>query len=964
MNLKNRKNKQPDPFESFKQIDLFKEGLEPIRRELSKSEDGNQKGGNVYGRSHVQALCSYLLQTGAPKETHLYIYEQLLSKCTFFEPLRKTYLELLTTSPYYEELRTIPNIDGFRYSTLDKQCKLHEGLLAMTTEEAAQKPLIRVFAPHFADKPRYLKQTIAQEIMEGKNLQNHYKRFNPRHNVAKASLDSYSIHFKQMPGHPMMDYAVHALNERIFGEGTPSVELLRFEIEGEDLPIPVLASTTLGDYSLGQAIEKDIHLYHPSFTKQLLLDLLTKPGDGRASNRVVGKDGFISSIDNEVSFVEPTIRTMFGFRKTQFSSVLFCLEDTLLHADTLEKFCQCQPDHILHEWVKELESKEEEFLALFPEEDMRKRLYKHDPENPFHVELLLREGTLIALYLQWFHLRNALATYLSAAIPAENESKSLDNKELANENSRKDDSEVVELKKDKPSVGISDLGEEKKFSPQDLLKELITIRPENLCDKNLIGERVYKAYISQKKLPPLKRLEAITEEKESLPTKQAHQASLGKTPQFHDIQKRKQFSIEEAKKEIFAIHLKAWTNEISLTQDGEAVHVNLRGVSTERAALILKSMTALLAYQEPPKHVTIVGTRALAGKTLAPFLRESLTYLNLSECSSLNASDLQAIAKCPNLKYLYLSKCTGIKKFADIESKKDTPIKFPMLKKLDLEACNLQALQIEAPNLKVIKAAENPSLETVTLHIPFTSVVTLEKEYALPKGVSFFDQKDWETYFGEVESAVYPDFLTLIDILSRRRCCLILMPNRVNGEPFHLNTLKKVLDTQKAGYKLEFKSDINYDDISGTHYDSISEENYNDILEEFGTEGKGPQWVLISRVSQDFHYPSYCKAYTSINFSIDSSKRSNWQYATVLQVATAILTYVKSGEEVYLNRAAYFGLQRPEEPVATLRPNELGAPHLGAVLFIAFRHTGCISKIIEDDAGYYQYREISLRLIN
>ena len=90
---------------------------------------------------------------------------------------------------------------------------------------------------------------------------------------------------------------------------------------------PVLASQTVTGRGLKEVLTQTVtpKFNQDQLTEMLFLGLLTRPGDAKASNFIYTDTNQVVSIDNDVSFVEPLVKTSTG-QTVNFSSILHCLD--------------------------------------------------------------------------------------------------------------------------------------------------------------------------------------------------------------------------------------------------------------------------------------------------------------------------------------------------------------------------------------------------------------------------------------------------------------------------------------------------------------------------------------------------------------------------------------------------------------------------------------------------------------
>ena len=421
---------------------------------------------------------SYLIWQGAPLSQHEKFYRTLSQKI-ILEPLRELYLSTLFEGEIYDHLTTIPNRAGVRRATHIEQSKLREQLLSVT--QADPSP-VAIQAPFFKGE-RYLKPGLISILLDAEgNLIKQYS--DSLHPVVRLEADGVDLHLKQKPSHPMQEYAVYTLTSRLTGTGVPPSELVRFQVNLSGIPLktyPVLISQTIVGENFKDALRKNPHLQvdQEQLTDLLLLGLLTRPGDARAANFIFTPSRGVYSIDNDVSFVEPLVKTPLG-QTVNFCSILHCLDRQPLHAASLKRWSQLSPDLIFAGWIEELVEKEKEYFSLFSEPE-RKKLYEEDLKLQFTPQLLLRAGTITTLYTQLFR--------------------------------------------------IQDLNQHSLLDSLSLLNHLIILTMQGTTQN--LGERLYKAYAhGYAKTHPSERLKGATDRKQeaSLTTPQALKASIRESP--------------------------------------------------------------------------------------------------------------------------------------------------------------------------------------------------------------------------------------------------------------------------------------------------------------------------------------------------------------------------------------------------------------------------------------------------
>ncbi|MGZ6298272.1 MAG: putative nucleotidyltransferase substrate binding domain-containing protein, partial [Parachlamydiaceae bacterium] len=525
----------------------------------------------------MRQIAFYLRDSNCPAKKHLSFFSQLSGLPN--DSLRTIYFEIVKETPVGKALLEIPNASGLCLRFIEEQKKLKQDLLFLTQTEPSD---VAVFLPGSKNHV-YLKPTVAQKLIEGKNLKAQYD--NSAHRVCRLQLQgerTIDLHFKQKPAHPLMEYAIHNLTSRIAGKLTPPTLLVRFEIGGQCVPI-LVSQTLSGSFpSPGQRLDSQ------QWTWMLLASILTHPGDGRVSNYIVNGQK-IYCVDNDISFVEPVVASTWG-RKVQFCSALFCLQplDTPLDPKVLERFLALDSEAILDGWIEDVIQKEQEYTSLFNEKE-RRQLFQEDPDNAFTTTILFRQGALANLNLQFWRLQNLIQ------------------------------------KKETITAG-------------DLLQELISIKEE------AIGTYIYKAYAKAMTLPFPKRLLHVTSRKQesSLTSTQYHKACLGKIPTLQEIEQGRSYSPEKAREELFFTLLQRCSSHATLKKQHNvfSIEANFKELQdAQRQTLVLKALGAQ-ALAKKPKSVILQHATQLDASLLTPFLHKELQILDLRYCSRLSDNAL------------------------------------------------------------------------------------------------------------------------------------------------------------------------------------------------------------------------------------------------------------------------------------------------------------------------------------
>ena len=478
----------------------------------------------------------------------------------------------------------------------------------------------------------------------------------------------------------MQEYAVYSLTSRLSGDGAPASTLIRFDVElsGCKKSYPVLISKTVAGTNLKEVLAKQPNktFDQEHLTHQLLLGLLTHPGDGRASNFIVTGQGKLICIDNDVSFVEPIVKARMG-HTIHFTSVLHCLTATPLKQSVLEEWSKLSPDLILAGWIEDLMKREEAYTSLFSP-DERKKLYEEDPNLQFTSQLLVKAGMITTLYTQLTLLQK--------------------------------------LYQNPPANGL------------DLLKHLIVLSSDN-AGTNAIGPLLHRSYEKHLSKPtPGQMLQAATGRIDtSITTPRAFEAALGKPPTIEQIEKKESFSLEKLREEFLAFTLLRQEG-VLLTQKGSqgSLQVDFSKITKEgqpdleRQELMLRGLQLLFgrpeeSYKGKPQKITLAHCAVLTAEKLVPFLHKDLTYLDVRGSSV--ESMPPEIEACP-LNELYLTGCKKLTSLGRRPTLFNTPLNIPTIEILHIDNCpQLTSVLLDNNRdlLKEFKANDNPKLTKVAL---------------------------------------------------------------------------------------------------------------------------------------------------------------------------------------------------------------------------------------------------------
>ena len=328
----------------------------------------------------------------------------------------------------------------------------------------------------------------------------------------------------------------------------------------------------------------------------------------------------------------------------------------------------------------------------------------------------------------------------------------------------------------------------------------------------------------------------------------------------------------------------------------------------EKQRYIIKCLSWIFDdQQKKPVSIILTNCVVLTDKKLRPFWHNNLRYLDF-RYSSVNTDILGKIShQCKNLKKLYLSKCDQLEAVASKWFNLKDPLNFPGLKILHVARCaRLKIVNIDAPNLRFLKANNNAKLEKISSsllpsaelnidncpllgNIPFSPKPMVQDEASTSIA---FGKAEWGKYFGDI--GIEPPLPLNIEKILNEPCSfwpdkkvkethlLVLIPNTVNGKPFTMNYLGELIQKLKSGFS--------------TKYDYYG--NY--VREAIGDKSYPSHWVLMTR---DIIPGSRGRGYKGCRDMVSSYSKNtgiSYELPHLLEATASILMhYVKTGERLY-----------------------------------------------------------------
>lgn len=631
---------------------------------------------------------------------HLKYYQQLTNTPYRKNELRFLYLQTLAghNSPHIARLADISDVKGIRCSYRNRQHFLRKAIERIPQSKTMQKDdrgiSVKV-TTSWAGGARYLNSAVIGKLLKDDGRM---RKCDPDsiHNV--FYLESPALHFKEEPFEPLMEYAIHDLSYRVGGYVTPTVELVRFDVNvnGESISYPVLVSETITGVSLKKALLVQAKCDQAQWTRMFIATLLIRPGDGRSSNYIVTAMGQVFCVDNDISFVEPLTSNAWRGKTIHFCSALFCLFSSFeLDKAVLQEFIRVDSSSLLTAWLEEIISKEKVWLGLFSEqeqkqlfEDSNKVLtHRFEERKGCRLNILLREGTLAHLDLQILSLQKFL----------------------------------------KP---IIERGQS--ITAHQLLEQLISLKHDETTTVTT-GRYVAQSYQRSMSRNTFDlRLQDIVnrDTRHSILSSQFDMISLGGAPEYEKVKNRTLFSPELARKELFRTLLRQNSSLLvfkeGISEDSlDSFYGNFdESISESRQSIILAAIAYFIFLMEKkPSVITIENCVALTSEFLSPLLHEGVISLTIIKCP--NIRDVSMLVKlCPNLQKLRFIDCEKLERIGSLsyfpafigKYWNTYPDRMLKLQSLEVRHCDLFRMVIlRSYELKRVVLKDLPTLEVVEI---------------------------------------------------------------------------------------------------------------------------------------------------------------------------------------------------------------------------------------------------------
>jgi small GTP-binding protein len=284
-----------------------------------------------------------------------------------------------------------PAVNGQRLAVMQEQKIWEDNLNAKLLTSTPDKnfPLIKVSTASMATG--YLQKEIIQQLLNGGwidkagKFQLQLKEMSQtkgRHLVIRIDISNFSFYLKIFPEMPGMEYAAGSLARLLIGRGMPLIEIARFEVNQEIYP--VLLSQTIRGQSLDEILHQKNNLLALDkrlFGEMALLTMMLNPEDGKPDNFILTAEklkkqqGIIMGllcIDNDRSFYPATIEEEDNFT-ILVKSVIYCFDEMKdsIHPAIREQILNMDAYQVLSTWLDDLVKKDQAIRQLFGEKELK-----------------------------------------------------------------------------------------------------------------------------------------------------------------------------------------------------------------------------------------------------------------------------------------------------------------------------------------------------------------------------------------------------------------------------------------------------------------------------------------------------------------------------------------------------------------------------------------------------------------
>lgn len=482
----------------------------------------------------------------------------------------------------------------------------------------------------------------------------------------------------------------------LLGEKQAFPVLISENVPGET---PYSSGVSLTDHWQDTEIERSIH--RDSFSRQMVMTLITRPHDEKPDNLLLTplKDGTyaIAKIDLDQLFAKP-IQQKQGQIEIGVCSALFCMGEmyTTISPELVAEMRSCDPSDMLRHWLLILKEEDKQLTRMFSNTEQQ-ALFVADAEQPIITRMNLIKGLIPELFETLTQIKR-----------------------------------VVTINPQITHLGL-----------------LEAIYPE-------LG-RYYRLKLKESR-SPLRRFESLAEEKYEIVHAETNAHVYFKTTcttkaalegQGYDL--TKEISVQVESPEVALETLNSICHKANRILDirtqimaGSFEEFNqlhlmslqqevIASIDWESCDLVQQGHVLTVMQGKYFLQLNFKGCKALTKDKLMPIIMAcpQLQKLDLENCQlTLLYADIVDLARgCRQLTYLNLSgnQIQHMTNYTWLGSA--TPIKFPKLSQLKLNACELlETIHIHAPNLARLSATGAVKLTSVQTGSQILIHLNLDRE--------------------------------------------------------------------------------------------------------------------------------------------------------------------------------------------------------------------------------------------
>ncbi|MBW8308037.1 MAG: hypothetical protein K0M45_00085 [Candidatus Paracaedibacteraceae bacterium] len=589
----------------------------------------------------------------------------------------------------------------------------------------------------------------------------------PAHHIAQEPREVFYVEseghkafIKFYPALVGLEESIGELTRRVIGFGAPHGELFRFP-DGR----PAWISHAIPGQTLQSVLTNNpqqlSQLDPVSTTKMILMAMLINPEDGKPANYIVEplpdnpRLYRLVSPDNDQGLVpafiksKPQAASLFRNQEivVQVKTILYCLDlmKQPIPEETRQTFLSHDPLALMKDWIGNMHAHSKRYESLYPNSQESWKIFQ---EKQCFLGIPFQAGMISHLYSKWERLQDYLAQENLRLTPFE----------LLNKLEPRLANRYREVFQQKDTTWEGFVWVDGPFY-QKKEGSWSTLTPSGsiLTSQSIpLQEPIMGAICQGKSLGPIQALQELTtliKQKGRSGLSLEHMASDYAREQFlkdfdfasHPLSKQRQL-LNQLMPHGAGLHHLSLKNCLALTDSilqksfllGQIVHLDLRGCTK-----ITHGFLSLLAKINPGLEELnlsgVIQLRWVAEATLfdyLPIVFNQLTYLNLNDCSILEAIDIEA----PHLKYLWVN---GTRKLSHLKTRAPNLQAISWHEAL-IDDQALYELLPQVPNLSHLDLTNSPNISNIGRKVG-TAFCNNSKSTTLDLGGNEFHAKEAKT---------------------------------------------------------------------------------------------------------------------------------------------------------------------------------------------------------------------------